>query len=182
MVKKIRTVIKYTLYLVISLVFGIAMYLGSAKAITGNAMPTPFGYGVGVVVSGSMEPSLSIDDVIIVKKRDVYYVHDVVVYQSKGMLVVHEIIEIDGDYVITKGSANNEADAPVPIKNIKGEVIKVYEGAGNYIKFLKSPGGTVTILAVALLLLILSLQGEKKDDKKEINELKKEIERLKNNN
>ena len=182
MVKKIKIVIRYFLYLIMSLVFGVMMYLGSAKAITGNAMPMPFGYGVGVVVSGSMEPYLSIDDVIIVKERDTYEVGELVVYQSKGVLVVHEIIRFEGDYVITKGSANNTEDNPVPIDNLKGEVVEIYEGAGNYIKFLKSPGGTVTILAVALLLLILSLQGEKKDDKKEINELKKEIERLKNNN
>lgn len=180
MVKKIKIVIRYFLYLIMSLVFGVMMYLGSAKAITGNAMPMPFGYGVGVVVSGSMEPFLSIDDVIIVKERDTYEVGELVVYQSKGVLVVHEIIRFEGDYVITKGSANNTEDDPVPIDNLKGEVVGIYEGAGNFVRFIKSPLGAVLILSVALLLLLMSFKDEKKHEQDDIEKIKEEIEKLKN--
>lgn len=182
MVKNIRFGIRIFLYLVISLAIGIAIYLFNAKVILGNAMPTPFGYGIGVVVSGSMEPELSIDDVIIVRKTDDYIVGDVVVYQHRNVLVVHEIISVEKEYVVTKGIANDIDDGPIKISEIKGEVIKVYEGAGSTINFLQSPSGAILIISLALLLLILSCQSEKKEEQKEINKLKEEINKLKNSN
>lgn len=182
MVKKIRFVLRIFLYLTMSIAIGIAVYLFNAKVILGNAMPTPFGYGIGVVVSGSMEPDLSINDVVIVKKTDDYVVGDVVVYQARNILVVHKIISVEDDYVITKGTANDVDDGPVKISELKGEVIKSYKGVGNIINFLQSPSGSILIISLALLLLILSFQSEKKEEQKEINELKKEIERLKNSN
>lgn len=182
MVKKIVLVMRYTIYIIFSLLFGVTLFFGNAKAISGNSMPMPFGYGIGVVVSGSMEPKISVDDLIIVKERKVYHVGDIVVYQSRGVLVVHEIVEINGDYVITKGTANNIEDDPVPISQLKGEVVEVYEDVGKYFRFIKSPSGMIIMISATLLLLILSFQSEKKEDKNEINKLEEELEKLKNSN
>lgn len=63
-------------------------------SVGGNQMPMPFGYGIGVVLSGSMEPTYSVDDVIIVKDTDNYQVNDVVVFQEGKSLTVHRVIEV----------------------------------------------------------------------------------------
>ena len=51
-------------YLLISLVLGGTAYSWNARRLAGNAMPMPFGVGLSVVLSGSMEPTLSVNDLI----------------------------------------------------------------------------------------------------------------------
>lgn len=182
MVKKIRIILRVFLYVIMSLAIGFTVYLLNAKIILRNALPTPFGYGVGVVVSGSMEPEISVDDVIVVKKTSDYKVGDIVVYQDKEIIVVHKIVKIEGEYVITRGTANDVDDTPIKISELKGEVIKVYEDVGEAITFFQSPSGSILIVSIALLLLLLSFHVEKKEEQKELNKIKEEIENIKNNN
>ena len=169
----------------ISLVFGLAVYGWNAQSLTGNLLPMPFGVGVGVVMSGSMEPELFVDDVIIVTKKDVYEVGDVVVFQQKNMLVVHKIIEIDGDVVTTQGTANGVADEPIDVSVIKGVVKFHIDGLGGVVTWVKSPLGTICILGVSGLLLAWSYSSEKKEKTTEderLAEIKREIEALKRAN
>ena len=173
---------------VISLVIGFGVYNWNAKNISGNAMPMPFGVGVGVVLSGSMEPEISIDDVIIVVKTapEDYAVGQTVVYQEGRMLVVHEIIEIseDGKTVTTQGIANSGADEPISVDYIKGRVVKVFPGLGKAVNFIKTPAVTFVIIVAAVLLLILSYRkendgGDGGDDDDRLERIRAEIERLK---
>lgn len=182
MIKKIRLIVRIFLYFVMSLVIGVAIYLFNAKVLLRNALPMPFDYGVGVVISGSMEPQLSVDDVIIVKKTNDYVIDDIVVYQIRDILIVHKIISIEGEYVVTQGIANDTADEKVSISDLKGEVIKVYEGRGEMINFLQSPFGGLLIISITLLLLVLVIESEKKETQKEIDKLKEKIKILKSNN
>ena len=79
---------------------------------------TVFGYNVLHVVTGSMEPTISEDDYILVQKTDIAGLEpdDIIAYYSedpeiRGKLVIHRIIEIheDGTFV-TKGDANPISD------------------------------------------------------------------------
>ena len=106
---KKRGVGRILLILLIGVVFGFGVYTWLSSSVIGNQMPMPFGVGIGVVVTGSMEPELSIDDVIVVKSAPTYRVGDVVVYQQRNILVVHKIIAVDGTSVTTQGTANNVA-------------------------------------------------------------------------
>ena len=183
--KKVKGALRWVLLCVISVVFGVAVYTWNAQSLTGNVLPMPFGVGVGVVMSGSMEPELSIDDVIIVKEKDEYEVGDVVVFQQKNMLVVHKIIAIDQDMVTTQGTANNVADEPMNISAIKGVVAFHIDGLGGVVTWIKSPLGTICILAVSGLLLAWSYASEKKEQTPEderLAEIKREIEALKRAN
>ena len=180
--KKVQGILRIILLVVISCVFGFGIYRWNAQSLTGNVMPMPFGVGVGVVMSGSMEPELSVDDVIFVVASDEYEADDVVVFQQKNILVVHKIIEINGDEVVTQGTANNTPDEPMKTSVIKGKVLFHIDGLGGVVTWLKSPFGTVVILAIAGFLLVLSYTSEKKetDEKDErIEEIKREIEELK---
>ena len=181
-IKKVTGALRIALLVVISVVFGFGIYRWNAQSLTGNIMPMPFGVGVGVVMSGSMEPELSVDDVIFVQEKATYEVGDVVVFQQKNVLVVHKIIAIDADMVTTQGTANNTPDEPMNVSAIKGVVTFHIEGLGGVVNWLKSPFGTICILAVAGLLLVWSYSTEKKekDERDEqIDEIKREIEKLK---
>ncbi len=145
----------------------------------GNQLPMPFGIGVAVVLSGSMEPTLGINDVIFVRETDSYEVGDIVVYQSGQTLIVHRIIAKDGENLITRGDANNTADAPVERYAVKGEVIAHIPAVGMAVNALKTPAGILIVLIAAFALTELSFRKEKDKDERELEAIKAEIRRLK---
>ena len=177
--KRILYSLRIVLIIFISLVCGITVYTWNNKTLKGDVLPMPFKYGVAVVLTGSMEPNLSADDLIIIKKTDDYEIDDFVVFQDRYTLVVHRIISIDGDTVITKGDANDTEDAPIQMSQIKGEVIKSYSGVGRVVKAIKSPIGVVLLIAGAVILLRLSYKKEKETSNNNLKDIKEEIRKLK---
>ena len=183
--EKKRGAVRLALIVLIGVVFGFGVYTWMSSALLGNQMPMPFGVGVGVVVTGSMEPELSVDDVIVVRTASDYKVGDVVVYQSRRILVVHKIIAVDGTTVTTQGTANDVADAPIHVSNIKGKVWFHIDGAGAVLDWVRSPIGSILVLALAVLLLVKSYATENKGTRQKqeaLDEIRREIERLKQEN
>ena len=165
--------------LVIGLVFGLSFYSYNAKVVSRDPMPMPFGIGVSVVLSGSMEPELSVGDLIIVVKEDAYAVDDVVVFQSGQSAVVHRIISIDGEDVVTQGDANNSPDEPISVFAIKGRVKTAIPGVGYFISMVKTPMGTIVILGLAIFLWVRYLGQEKQVENDQLDHIREEIEKLK---
>lgn len=164
----VKFIFRAIIALIMSFVIGLSIYTVNAKIVFHDDMPMPLGFGVGVVLSGSMEPELSVDDVIIVYRDDEYAVGDNVVFTSHGILVVHKIISIDGDTVTTQGTANNVCDEPIPLDAIKGKVIDHIDAAYSkpflaVVEFVRSPLVALLILLSSALLLFLSYKSDKKE-------------------
>ena len=176
---KSKKVFHWILIAFMSIVLGLGVYSWNATTLLGTSIPMPLGYGAAVVLSGSMEPTLSVDDVIIIHETNDYKMDDVVVFEKDGIVVVHRIIGFDGENIITKGDANNVQDDPITLKHIVGEVIYVIPGIGNIINMIKSPIGIFSILCVSFLLLELSYKKDKEEGKQTIEDIKEEIRRLK---
>ena len=176
--KTANFIIRAVVIFIASVFIGIQFYNWNAKNVAGDNMPMPFGVGISVVLSGSMEPELSVDDVIIVKKTDDFGVDDMVVFNDHGILVVHRVISIDGDNITTKGDANNTADEPITRDVVKGKVIKVLPGAGKAFDILRSPLAAVIVFGAAILLMELSFKKEKKAADDDLEPIKAEIRRL----
>lgn len=168
--------------MLVAVIVGVNVYSINASRLTGDSVPMPFGVGAAVVLSGSMEPELSVGDLLIVRERDSYEVGDVVVYQTGRTAVTHRIVSIEGDEVIAKGDANNVEDDPITRAQIKGAVVCAIPLAGRVVNAIKSPLGTLCILALAVLLLERSFHVAKQKDKDELAAIKAEIERLKQQN
>lgn len=173
-----RTVVRIVLFAVLGAIIGLQAYSLNAESLVGNSMPMPFGVGASVVLSGSMEPELSVDDLIIVRERDDYDVGDVVVYQSHGELIVHRIISADEETVTTQGDANDTADEPISRSDIKGEVVYSVANVGAVIGFIKSPVVMIGLIAAAILMMEMSFRREKKRDDEDLDRIKEEIRRL----
>ena len=173
--KTANFIIRAVVIFIASVFIGIQFYNWNAKNVAGDNMPMPFGVGISVVLSGSMEPELSVDDVIIVKKTDDFGVDDMVVFNDHGILVVHRVISIDGDNITTKGDANNTADEPITRDVVKGKVIKVLPGAGKAFDILRSPLAAVIVFGAAILLMELSFKKEKKEADDDLEPIKAEI-------
>ena len=126
-------------------------------------MAMPFGIGNAIVISGSMEPGISVDDMIIVKKCDDYELRDIVVYESNDGLTVHRIVERDGNIIVTKGDANDTKDAPISLSQIKGKVIFTIPFVGKIVRFARSSSGLMIICLIVVAILIFSFNDELED-------------------
>ena len=178
--KKVKTIVRITVLVLLAALVGLSLYSINVARLSGNALPMPLGFGMSVVLSGSMEPTLSVGDLLVVAPRDTYQVRDVIVYQTGKSAVVHRIVAIEGEEYITRGDANNADDKPIAFENIKGKVIIVVPYIGYLVNLIKTPVGTAVLLGLALLLMEVSFRSDKKQDQSEIDAIKQEIERLKN--
>ena len=146
--KKVATIIWYT---VISVVILLSICVCYLKLIKKENMIFIGNYGLAVILSGSMEPTLSIDDLVIVKKSKSYDIDDIVVYDENDSLVVHRVVDKLKNKVITKGDANNANDMPIKRNNIKGKVVKTYSNIGKYILNFSNP------VYISLIIIIVTM-------------------------
>lgn len=176
---QLKSVIRISVLVLLAVLIGVSIYSINASMLGGNALPMPFGFGMTVVLSGSMEPELSVDDLLIVTPSDTYEVGDVVVYQTQRTAVVHRIVSINGDKIITRGDANNTEDDPITKENIKGKVIFAIPFIGLIVNLIKTPFGTILLLGAAVWLLESSFKKEKDKKAEELAAIRREIEELK---
>ncbi len=176
---KYSALIRRVALAVLGILLGLNVYLANAHTLAGQKLPMPFGIGTAVVLSGSMEPTLSVNDVIIVLESESYNIDDIVVYDNGKELIVHKIIEKNGDTLTTKGDANNVSDEPISTEAVKGKVVFSIPNVGVVIKALRSPVGAIVIILTAVLLTEGSFRRKKESDENRIEEIKEEIRRLK---
>lgn len=161
--------IKISFGTILVFIVGVNLYSIVMQIKNKDVMPMPFGIGMAVVLSGSMEPVLSIDDLIIVKSDNNFRVGDVIVYQNNNRLVVHRIVSINDEEIITKGDANDAEDKPILVENVKGKLVYHLEGFGKYVNFVKTPLGIGCVFIITILLFFVTR------DKKEENEVEENI-------
>ena len=129
----------------------------AARLKSDGGVPTVFGFAGAAVVSGSMEPTISVGDFIVTKAQDGYFVGDVVMYydSARGETVTHRIIAAENGWFVTQGDANNVPDDySVPQSAIVGKVVLVVGGAGNAIRFLQSPAGFFAVIGCGVILWV----------------------------
>ena len=80
---------------------------------------------------------------------------------------------------ITQGDANNTPDDPIQMSQIKGTVVLRVPLVGYLVNMIKTPLGTILILAAAVFLLERSFHKEKEKDLDKLEEIRREIEKLK---
>lgn len=130
-------------------------YTAVAKA-AGNPLPTVFGWGNAVVLSGSMEPELPVGALLWIHKQETYSPGDVVTFEENGSLVTHRLVSVTEGTAVTKGDANNAEDSPIDVSQIRGKVSAVWSGVGSVLLFLKSPVGILIILLFSCLIIFIS--------------------------
>lgn len=174
-----RLVYRILLIVLLSVFLGGSVYSLNARRVMRNALPMPFGFGTSVVLTGSMEPTLSVNDLVVIRAADSYAAGDVVVYQSGGSLVIHRIVRVEDEYVVTRGDANNTEDDPVSLSAVKGRMAFAVPYLGLPVRLLQSPLGTVLVIVLIAALVSVSWRKEKAEDDRQLDEIKNEIRRLK---
>ncbi len=124
--------------------------------------PSVFGVSTAVVITGSMEPAVSVNDMVVIHEQESYEPGDIVSYQSGSMLVTHRVIAVtDGGY-ITRGDANNTDDGEIAREAVVGKVVLVIPKAGYAIAFLQTPLGMLVMTGVLFALVALPM-GRKEE-------------------
>lgn len=116
-----------------------------------------------VVMSGSMQPSISPGDVVVVTAvpPSAVRVGDVITFRDGGDLTTHQVVAIDeadgARRFTTKGTANENADpGAVPGSALVGRVGLVIPYAGYVVLFAKTKVGGLVLLGVPGVLLVVS--------------------------
>lgn len=141
------------------------------------------GYKSYIIKTNSMEPTISINDVVITKKvkKEKIKKGDVITFLQDGEVITHRITQIDdnGNYT-TKGDNNNIEDIfKITYENIEGKHIltipylgKIVQALDNKIVFL------IITLIILIFMFITILNQEKRENRRE----KKKIEDKKRRN
>lgn len=139
----------------IAAILGAVVLVAAVAPFVAFAVPQVVGADHGfVVLSGSMEPSISPGDVVFVASGPVG-VGDVVTYQTgNDVPTTHRVVEaVDGAYR-TKGDANENADrAMVQPDQLLGRVVFVVPLIGHVILWVNTPVGFALLVVAPLLVL-----------------------------
>ena len=150
--RKIASYIEWTILLVGALLLFYIFF----NTLQGKAVNI-CGYNVLHVVTGSMEPTITTNEYVLVRKTDVNTLEteDIIAYYSeesdiKGMPVIHRIVEVlpDGRFK-TKGDANEVADT-LPVRG--EQVIGKYRGRVGVLNFISSFMDFKKILMVLVII------------------------------
>ena len=134
------------------------------------------GIYTAIIGSGSMEPVISVKDLLFIKGSDSYQAKDIITYVSPmSSLITHRIKEVLPDGYIVQGDANNIADDEVSKQRVLGKVVHMIPGIGGIVFAILSPAGiTLLVCIFILVLLIQKISGGKNEN--EQNKTKKTIE------
>lgn len=151
MPKKIKKIWDTVTSVLVILVVVFAVFLMGSRLV---------GLQVYNVISGSMEPTYSVGDLLYVKTvdPDSVKVGDPITFVLNEDLVVatHRVVSIDAENrrFITKGDANETEDAsPVHFNNLVGVPVFVIPLLGYVSAYIQSPPGMYVAIGLGVLLL-----------------------------
>lgn len=152
--KKILGVLKIIL-VVLMIIFIICFCsIVFQKKVMKVGLPNLFGYTGGAIVSGSMEPNIHIGDYVIIDVNGNYNIGDVVMFKRGNVYIAHRVMNIDDDYIITKGDSNETEDVETPKDSVVGPVVKVIRGFGSFTMLLSKYKFLVLTIVILVIILV----------------------------
>lgn len=145
--KKLKSLFKGIGYLIITLLVAITVYTFVQTQIMKSSYVNIFGYSFFSVKSGSMNGTIDVNDIVIVKVGHDIKENDIVTFfDSHDDIVTHRLIIKNGDSIVTQGDANNAQDEPMDIDRVIGKVV-----------FIFSPNFFVKLVATIFIIIIFLL-------------------------
>lgn len=138
------------LFIIIALIF-FSLYNIISIKVSKNKYSSILGYTMFEVVSGSMEPTINIKDLIIVKITDDIKVGDIITYTDGKDFITHRVIDINEDTIHTKGDANNSEDYETSKESLVGKVVLVLPKVGIIKEVLFTPKIVISVVAFLIL-------------------------------
>lgn len=155
--KRIVNGLKNLVIALLVLILGFNLYSLYQRNINDSRFPMVLGYGYAVVASGSMEPTLSKGDFVIVHQEAAYEKGEIITFIQAGdqRTTTHRIVEVENDRFVTQGDANNLADESITAEQIFGKVVLTLPLIGYLIQSASTPLGLLVLIALFLLMFYL---------------------------
>ena len=128
------------------------------------AVPRFMGMQEYNVISGSMEPEITIGSVVYVREAafEDLNVGDIIAFENEGVVITHRILLIDGNTITVKGDKNNTIDKPIDRSQVIGKVIKIIPKFGIWKKIITEPK-ILFVIFITLVLFDFALSYNKED-------------------
>ncbi len=150
--KKIFNVVSTVIVVIVVL---IAVFLMGSRII---------GLNVYNVISGSMEPTYSVGDLIYVKNVDYADVEEKIkvgdpltfVLNEDKVVATHRVVKIDTEeeLIYTKGDTNNTVDPAVNFKNVIGKPIFSIPLLGYVSAYMQTTSGMIVTIGIGVLIIL----------------------------
>lgn len=142
-------------------------------AVAGVALAGVAGFhllGLGLLTTdgASMEPGISEGDLAVIRRAPQYHQGDVVAYRSEeiGRMVLHRVVDRDGDRFVTKGDNNSWLDPDTPTSaEIRGQLWLRVPRAGAALGWLRSPMGVSAVPVVAGTVVLMTKRQRRGEPK-----------------
>lgn len=165
--ERILHIVRGVLTAALCLALACGLWQVAARMLFHQELPDVLGYAPLAVVSGSMEPAISVGDLVVVHREGAYQAGDVIAFQDGGALTTHRIVAEGPEGFVTKGDANNAQDArPVAAEQVAGRVVLAIPFAGSAALFLRTPPGLALFAALGLVLVLWPDARTRADRKK----------------
>jgi len=140
------------------------------------------------IVSESMEPTLEINDVVVVQKCEPTKLKegDIITFQQEERVISHRIQDITEERGTikfkTKGDNNEIADPDqVEPKQVYGKVLFSVKKAGKLVSYIQNARGFINVaIFVIIVFVLVSLRDNKKNNRK-MKRKKYEIKKMRDN-
>ena len=150
--RKITKILVNVFTWVLLLILVLVIYGKLVVTFGNNRYPNYFGYTFFEVASGSMKPTLKINDVILVKiSNDNLKKGDIIAFNTDDAIITHRILFIDDRIITVKGDNNNVIDQPIVVDQVIGKVVKVFPKLGIWKKVITEPKILLGIFITLLL-------------------------------
>lgn len=144
----------FTITTLLGIIIFCNLYLVIMERVIGVENPTILGYSTAIIASGSMEPILYEDDIILNHAQGSYDKGDIITFHTGSSFTTHRIIDITNSGYLTKGDANNVVDQKlVTSEDIVGRVVLTIPYVGILLSFLKTPLGMLIFIFIGLLIV-----------------------------
>ena len=140
------------------------------------------------IVSESMEPTLEINDVVVVQKCEPKRLQkgDIITFKQEERTISHRIVDITKTKDIikfeTKGDNNKISDPDfVEAEQVYGKVLFRIKKIGNIITYIQNVRGFINIAIFAIIVYILVSLRDKQKNTRKIKRKKYEIKKMRDN-
>lgn len=160
-IKRISKLLGNLLFIFFMIIMGILIFITGQSRFTGRE-PSLFNHRLYIVDSGSMNPTISIDSMIVVKEsmpEDIKKGDIITYYGSRSSVkVTHRVMEVggQGEFFITKGDANKTNDfLPVEGEKVIGKVVFTIPLIGIIFRFLGSIQGIISLAVIGVIWIVV---------------------------
>lgn len=188
-IKKIRKNLIYSIIFTIIIFLFIINAMGLYKNITQEEEYTDIaGLYFFNIISGSMDPVIKKNDLVIVKKINYKELkeNDIITFKQEDTVITHRIIKIikmeDEFFYKTKGDNNEIEDNFEVIPNqIYGKNIYSINNIGGLVDYIHTVNGLMNIIIIIFLIFFIISLNEKRKSKRKNKRKKYEIKKLREN-